>query len=98
MVELDESTEGLLMEAMRTMDELSRIKDQLPPESARFTLARPLNPPLRDLEPDQLDVLQAVINNGRVDAVLDESPLGDLETYQALLHLIRNGYIREAKG
>ena len=44
-----------------------------------------------------VDVLQAVYNHGRVEAVLDESVLTDLETYQALLHLIRNGYVRESR-
>jgi hypothetical protein len=97
MVELDESTEGLLMDAMRAMDELARIEDQLPDPATRFKLASPLSPALRDLEPDQLDVLQDVHNHGRVDSVLDESVLPDLETYQALLHLIRNGYIREGR-
>jgi pSer/pThr/pTyr-binding forkhead associated (FHA) protein len=97
MVELDESTEALLMEAMRQIDELERIKPQLPPPTTRFALAKPLSAPLRDLEPDQLDVLQAVHNSGRVDAVLDESVLSDLDTYNALLHLIRNGYLREVK-
>jgi len=97
MVELDESTEGLLMDAMREMDELARIEDQLPDPANRFKLASPLSPALRDLEPEQLDVLQAVHNHGRVEAVLDESVLSDLETYQAILHLIRNGYIREAR-
>ena len=97
MVELDESTEGLLMDAMRSMDELGRIKDHLPAPGTRYALAKPMSPALRDLEPDQLDVLQAVHNHGRVDAILDESLLPDLETYQALLHLIRSGYIREAR-
>ncbi|HUU02712.1 MAG TPA: FHA domain-containing protein [Myxococcota bacterium] len=97
MVELDESTEGLLIDAMRAMDELARIEDQLPDPTARFKLSSPLSPALRDLESDQLDVLQDVHNHGRVDSVLDESVLPDLETYQALLHLIRNGYIREAR-
>ncbi|MBW1872585.1 MAG: FHA domain-containing protein [Deltaproteobacteria bacterium] len=95
MVELDESTEGLLIEAMRSMDELARIEDQLPEPQARFKLASPMSPALRDLDADQLDVMQSIYNYGRVEAVLDESVLSDLETYQAILYLIRNGYIRE---
>lgn len=96
-LELDESTEGMLMDAMRMLDELKRIEDQLPAPTARFGLTRPLNPALRDLTPDQLDVLQLVHNHGQVQAVLDRSLASDLETYQSLSHLVRKGYIREMR-
>ncbi len=97
MVELDESTEGLLMDAMRELDEFGRIADQCPDPATHFGLARPLSPPLRELDEDQLDTLQLVHNHGQVQAVLDKSLLSDLETYQALLHLIRKGYVREKR-
>ncbi len=97
MVELDESTEGLLMDAMRELDEFGRIADQCPDAGDHFGLARPLSQPLRELSEDQLDTLQLVHNQGQVQAVLDKSILSDLETYQALLHLIRKGYIREKR-
>jgi len=74
---------------------MARIEDQLPEPQARFKLDSPMSPALRDLDADQLDVMQSVYNFGRVEAVLDESVLSDLETYQAILYLIRNGYIRE---
>jgi pSer/pThr/pTyr-binding forkhead associated (FHA) protein len=97
MVELDESTEGLLMDAMREMDERERIKEQIPQADAKFSLASPISPALRDLNGDQLDVLQLVHNYGKVQTVLDKSVSSDLETFQALLHLIRNGFIREGR-
>jgi hypothetical protein len=97
MVELDESTEGLLMDAMREMDEMERIKEQIPKAEAKFSLASPISPALRDLNGDQLDVLQLVHNYGKVQTVLDKSVSSDLETFQALLHLIRNGFIREGR-
>lgn len=97
MVELDESTEGLLMDAMREMDEIDRIREQLPAPATRFALASPMNAALRDLSPDQLDILQLVHNHGKVQTILDKSILSDLETYQSLLHLIRNGYVREGR-
>ena len=98
MLELDASTESLLMEAARQTDELKRLEPQLPAPTTRFSLASPLNPPLRELNPDQLDTLQLVINLGRLSQVLDKSMLSDLDTWQAVLHLIRKGYIREARG
>jgi hypothetical protein len=98
MVELDQSTEGLLIEAMRQMDEVARIEAQNPSPSTRFVLATPLSPALRDLSPEQLDTLQLVLNNnGKVQAILDKALLSDLETYQALQHLIRKGYLRESR-
>jgi pSer/pThr/pTyr-binding forkhead associated (FHA) protein len=97
MVELDESTEGLLMDAMREMDEMERIREQIPEPTTRFILSSPMSPALRDLTQEQLDTLQLVHNHAKVQDTLDKSILSDLETYQALLHLIRNGYIREGR-
>ena len=96
-MELDESTEGLLMDAMRLIDELKRIEPQCPATKSRFGMVRPLTAALRDLDEEKLDVLQLVHNHSQVQAVLDRSVLNDLETYQALLHLIRKGYVRELR-
>lgn len=97
MLELDESTEGLLMDAMREIDELNRILEQCPEPSSHFGLSRPLNAALRELDEDKLDVLQLVHNHSQVQAVLDKSFLSDLETFQAMLFLIRKGYVREKR-
>ena len=65
MVELDRSTEALLMDALRLLDEYKRIEGQLPAdERAAARSRRPLTPPLRELTPEQLDVLQLVHNYG----------------------------------
>ena len=96
MVELDSSTEALLMDALRQLDELKRIQKDLPPESARLTLAQPLSAPLRELTPAQLDVLQAVHNHGGLKAVLDHSEKDDVVTAEALVHLLKKEYVRVA--
>ncbi len=93
--EMDESTEGLLMNAMREMDELARIEQSCPRGSARFHLASPLSAELKALSPQQLDVLQAIHNHAQVQTVVDSSPLSDLETYEALINLIKKGYIEQ---
>ena len=85
------------MNAMREMDELGRIREQIPESTTRFVLASPLSPALRELTQEQLDALQLVHNNSKIQDALDKSILSDLETYQALLYLIRNGYIREGR-
>jgi hypothetical protein len=90
--ELDEPTEGLLMEAMRQLDEIRRLED-LPPRTARLTIANPIGTPLRDLTPEQLDLLQLALTSGQVATVLDKSPTTDLETYTALLALISGGVL-----
>src|SRR5688572_20713094 len=57
---LEMSTEGILMEGFRQIDELRRIANELPAHHAVLALAKPVVPPLRDLKPEQLDVLQLV--------------------------------------
>jgi pSer/pThr/pTyr-binding forkhead associated (FHA) protein len=91
--EIQESTEALLMEGMRQLDEFRRIEPELPTRDAPIGLATPLQPPLRDLQPNDLDVLQLVINYGQLGVVLDRSPKTDLETAQALIGLLQKGYL-----
>ncbi len=90
--ELDEPTEGLLMEAMRQLDEIRRLEG-VPPRSAKLGIANPIGTPLRSLTPEQLDLLQLVLTAGQVSTILDKSPTTDLDTYTALLALIKGGVV-----
>ena len=92
--ELEGSTEALLMEGLRQLDELKRIEKDLPPRTAGLLVAMPLVPPLRDLKPLQLDVLQLVYNYGSMAVILDRSAHSDYETSAALLHLLKKDYVR----
>ena len=96
MIELEESTEALLMEGLRQLDELRQIQKALPAVTAELTVSLPLGPPLRDLKPNQLDVLQLVLNHGGFQAVLDKADGTDLDTCQVLLELIQKEYVRAA--
>ncbi len=96
MVELDSSTEALLMDALRQMDEYKRIQQELPPLTAPLTLALPLTSPLRDLSPEQLDMLQLVHNQGTLAGVLDSSEQDDVVAAEAVLQLIKRDYVRAA--
>ncbi|MBW2733708.1 MAG: DUF4388 domain-containing protein [Deltaproteobacteria bacterium] len=89
MDELKESTEGLLMEAMRQLDEIRRIEDELPPRDSQLQIVKPLETPLRELKPEQLDLLQTVLNHESTQAVIDHHAKSDLETYEAILELIK---------
>lgn len=96
MIELEDSTEALLMEGLRQLDELRRIEKALPPVSATLTLAMPLNAPLRELTPEQLDLLQLVFNAGVMGTVIDKADGTDLEASQGVLELIRKEYVKVA--
>jgi len=93
-VELEEPTEALLMEGLRQHDELRRIEKDLPALDAPLVIARPLSAPLRELKPEQLDLLQAVHNEGSLSAVLDKADATDLEISTAVLELVRCGFVR----
>jgi hypothetical protein len=91
--EITESTEALLMEGMRQLDEFRRIEPQLPPRDAVLEVPRPLDPPLRALRAHELDLLQLVLNLGLLQTIIDRSPATDLEAAQTLVGLISRDYI-----
>ncbi len=91
---IEMSTEGILMEAMRQIDEIRRLGSDLPAMQASVLLAMPMIPPLRDLGPEELDVLQLAYNYGHVETVLNKSLASDLDTSQILVKLLKTGYLR----
>lgn len=88
------STEGILMEAMRQMDEVRRLGDDMPPMHATISIAMPMIPPLRDLIHEELDVLQLAYNYGHTETILNKSLASDIDTCQILVKLLKNGYLR----
>jgi hypothetical protein len=88
------STEGILMEAMRQIDEVRRLGPDMPPMHASISLAMPMIPPLRDLSPEELDVLQLGYNYGHVETILNKSLASDVDTCQILVNLLKNGFLR----
>ena len=90
--EIAGATEHLIAEGLNQAEELAR--GELPAATAAIGLAMPLAPKLRELPPEELDVLQLVHNYGVVQAVLDRSPGPDLEVARKLQSLIDRGYLR----
>lgn len=88
------STEGLLMEGMRQLDEIRRLGTDLPPLSSPIGIAKPLDAPLTDLTPEELTFLQYVHNSGTVQRLFDERPGSDLEAAEILVRLIQKGYVK----
>jgi pSer/pThr/pTyr-binding forkhead associated (FHA) protein len=86
-------TEHLLMEGLRQLDELRHAQSKLPPPDTRIQLVTPLTARLRELGPDELDVLQQVINSRTIREVLDASA-SDLDAATVLGALIRKKVIR----
>jgi hypothetical protein len=92
--EMNVSVQEVLMEGMRQLDEFNRIRDALPDLGARVIINGPLIPPLRDLKPEELDVLQLGHNYGVFETILNKSFATDLETAEIVLKLIKASYLR----
>jgi hypothetical protein len=91
---VDVTVQEILMESLRQLDELNAFRDQLPALSARLVLDTPLVPPLRDLSPEDLDVLQLAHNFNRFGTLLDRSFASDVDTARIVLKLIQKNYLR----
>ena len=90
---VDASAQEILMEGIRQQDEFNALRGRLPASDSSLRLNLPLEPKLRELNPVQLDVLQAILNSPSVEAVFDSVPSTDLETGQAILFLMQRGYL-----
>ncbi len=94
--ELNVSTEAILMEGLRQLDELKRLQPELPALSAQLVLPSPLVPPLRDLTPSELDVLQLAVNFGHTETIMNRSRATDLDTCEILASLLKKLYLKVA--
>lgn len=90
---IEVSAQEILMEGFRQKDELDSLRSKLPAPDACFALASPLKPQLRDLTPEDLDVLQLALDSPTQQDVLNRSPSTDLETAKRLEGLLRRGYL-----
>ncbi|HEY1694778.1 MAG TPA: DUF4388 domain-containing protein [Polyangiaceae bacterium] len=92
--EMNSSVQEILMDGMRQLDEFNRIREDLPDLAARIAMNTPIIPPLRDLKPDELDVLQLAHNYGVFETVLNKSLATDLDTAEIVMKLIKASYLR----
>ncbi len=93
MEEVNESTEALLMEGVRQLDEFRHMQGQLPPLSSALAVPTPLAGKLRELSPAQLDTFQLVLDHGQLQKVLDNYPGTDLDAAQNLLVLMQREFV-----
>jgi hypothetical protein len=83
--------EAALMEAMRIFDEVNR--SELPPLRSEVDIPSPLEPPLRDLSGDELEVFQACMQYKTLESVLNNCALDDVKVAHGLKRLLDAGYI-----
>ncbi len=82
------SSQALLMEGMRRLDEWSRLFEQLPPLTHRFEVDTiELAGRLGDVPDDNNRILRLVDGKRTLLEVIDASDLGDLECLQAISRL-----------
>lgn len=86
----------LLVDGLFKLDEMTVVCQQLPGEHSSLVLAKPLLPPLTDLDPEDLQILQLAHNSGNVEDILDKSAETDLQAAKRLLSLLDGGYLRKA--
>lgn len=95
---LSDSMEHLLMDGLRELDELDRLRPDLPDDDVALDVPRPLEPKLRDLMPSTLDILQVVHNERQLCRVMDAFPeMSDLDVAMEIVLLIQKGYVTVGK-
>ena len=74
------------------VDEFKRLGDSIPDIGSRLGLAKPLKGKLRDLAPEDLDVVQLALEKGDVQSII--SAAGDDDGLSnRLVKLIKGGYL-----
>ncbi|MCP4443834.1 MAG: DUF4388 domain-containing protein [Myxococcales bacterium] len=93
MEEIQESTEGLLMEGVRQIDEFRHMQRQLPDPHSALAVPTPVAGKLRDLSKDELDIFQLVLDHGQLQAILDSYWGSDLAAAKNLLELMKREFV-----
>jgi pSer/pThr/pTyr-binding forkhead associated (FHA) protein len=94
-VRIELSTEAALMEGMRILDEVNR--HELPSMRSVINLSKPLRGRLSELSAEQLDVLQAAMNQTTLEAVFNNCALDDIDIASALSVLFQRGMLEAAE-
>ena len=91
--EIQSSIEGLLMEGMRQLDEMTRLGDALPSLQSTVSVASPMDKPLRDATPEELDVIQLALDHATLVDMMNHSGKPDPEVAEAVVALLEKGYL-----
>jgi hypothetical protein len=93
MEEVHESTETLLMEGVRHLNEFRKLQKQLPPLRSALAVPSPLAGKLRGLSAPELDTFQLVLEHGQLQRVLDNFPGTDVDAAQHLISLMTREFV-----
>jgi len=91
--EIQSSIEGLLMEGMRQLDEMTRLGDALPSLQSTVSVASPMDKPLRDATPEELDVIQLALDHATLVDMMNHSGKPDPEVAEVVVALLEKGYL-----
>jgi CheY-like chemotaxis protein len=93
------STQGLLMEGMRRLDEWGRLQEQLPPLDSRFEVdAKELSGRLGEIPDEHNAILKLFDGRRNLLEVIDASDYGDLECLEVVAKLYFEGLLAEVPG
>jgi hypothetical protein len=87
------STEHILMEGLRQIDEIRHMQRKVPPPDTVLSITNPLTSKLSDLSAQELDVFQLVFNHSTMGQVVDQAASTDLDATNILFDLIDKGFI-----
>ncbi|MDQ2645925.1 MAG: DUF4388 domain-containing protein, partial [Myxococcota bacterium] len=88
------TTQGLLMEGMRRVDEWGRLLEQLPPLDSVYEVDRPAITQRLSSIPEDLDEILRLVDGQRtLNEVIDESPYEDLSTLFTISKLYFEGLL-----
>jgi hypothetical protein len=91
---INTSSQGLLMEGMRRLDEWQRLLEQLPPLTHRFEIDTiELAGRLGEVPDDNNRILRLIDGKRSLLEVIDASDVGDLECLQAISRLYFEGML-----
>jgi hypothetical protein len=91
---LDEPMEAVLIDGLRQLDELAALGDRIPAPDAPVAVVVPLATRLRELAPEELDLVELALAGGTVQALLDRSPDADADVLKRLVRLVERGVLR----
>jgi len=94
--EFVESTDSLLCAGAQQSDRLEAVQHEFLPPETQLEVSTPLPGRIKDLPAPELEVLQAVLEQGTMQAVLDANPLTDFTSCCLLLNLMDRGFVRKA--
>ncbi len=96
---VNRSTENIVLEGMRRLDEMVRLKDYLPDFSVVYTLAPSEPMQKRDIamEPEEWNILALVDGHRNINEIVDASQLESIDTLKRMASLQLAGLIRPAE-